>query len=56
MDYQFDHTLDGLYEAKHQCGIKNNVKFLRHADIEKYIKYCKDNNITLENFKLNSYE
>ena len=52
----FDHKLDELYEAKHQCGIRNNVIFLKRVDIEKYIKYCEDNNIALDNFKLTSYE
>ena len=27
------------YEAKHQCMLKNNVKILRNADYNKYIKY-----------------
>ena len=38
----FDHSLDGLYEAKHQCGIKNNVSFLIEKDLNIAIKYVND--------------
>ena len=38
----FDHSLDGLYEAKHQCGIKNNVNFLVEKDLNIAIKYVND--------------
>lgn len=35
----YDHSLDDLYEAKHQCALKNNVKILYQSDCESYIKY-----------------
>lgn len=43
----FDRTLDGLYETKHQCMIKNHIKILKNddlLDIFNYIdnKYTKD--------------
>lgn len=37
-----------LYEAKHQCGLKNNVIFWREKDIQKYIKYV--NNTRFDGF------
>lgn len=33
----FDHSQDGLYEAKHQCGIKNGVLFISDNT---YVNYC----------------
>lgn len=33
----FDHTLDGILEAKHQCALKNNVEII--YDYSKYIDY-----------------
>lgn len=39
MQNPYDHTLDNLYEAKHQCMINNNVKILKHCDYIKYIDY-----------------
>lgn len=47
MQNPFDHSLDGLYEAKHQCGLKNNVIFLREDNMNQIItfvdnKYTKD--------------
>ena len=38
----FDHSQDLLYEAKHQCMIKNNVKILRPIDYQKYLDYIND--------------
>ena len=35
----FDHALDALYEAKHQCALKNNVKILYKEDYKKYIDW-----------------
>lgn len=29
MQNPYDHSQDGLYEAKHQCMIKNNVTILK---------------------------
>ena len=39
MQNPYDHTQDLLYEAKHQCMIKNNVKILRPVDYQKYVDY-----------------
>ena len=36
----FDHSQDDLFEAKHQCMIKNNVKILTSIDYNFYISYC----------------
>ena len=35
----FDHSQDKLYEAKHQCLIKNNVIILYKKDYQKYLEY-----------------
>lgn len=35
----FDSSLDELYEAKHQCALKNNVKILYTKDYQKYLDY-----------------
>ena len=37
----YDHSLDALYEAKHQCAITNNVKILYYKDYKKYLDYIK---------------
>lgn len=39
MQNPFDHTQDDLYEAKHQCGLKNNVIFLMKEDMLEIINY-----------------
>ena len=35
----FDHNLDALFEAKHQCGLKNNVIFLSQNDVQFALNY-----------------
>lgn len=35
----FNHKLDALYEAKHQCCLSNNVKILYSTDYKQYLKY-----------------
>lgn len=35
----WDHSLDALYEAKHQCMLANDVKILTTNDYVQYIKY-----------------
>lgn len=35
----FDHSYDELYEAKHQCGLQNNVQFWTSSDYDKHLKY-----------------
>lgn len=37
----FDRNMDGLYEAKHQCMLRNNVKIMTDCSI--YIKEMKEN-------------
>lgn len=38
----YDHNYDGLYEAKHQCMIKNNVIILKYKEYMKYVKYINE--------------
>lgn len=35
----FDHSKDDIYEAKHQCAIKNNVIVLYTSNCQKYLDY-----------------
>lgn len=35
----WDHSKNGLYEAKHQCMIENNIQILTSVDYNKYISY-----------------
>ena len=37
----YDHNQDDVYEAKHQCMIKNNVMIMTDIDFNKYIEYAK---------------
>lgn len=39
MQNPYNHELDGLFEAKHQCGLKNDVIFITNEDIKKYFNY-----------------
>lgn len=43
MQNPFDNSQDALYEAKHQCGLQNNVQFWRSAEYEKYLQYFIEN-------------
>lgn len=38
----YNHSLDDLMEAKHQCALKNNVKVLYYTDYKKYLDYIID--------------
>ena len=38
----YDETLNDLYEQKHQCMIKNNIKILRKEDLKEVFKYVDD--------------
>ncbi len=38
----WDHSLDGLYEAKHQCMLKNNVVIYDSYAYQKYLDYVDD--------------
>ena len=53
----YNRSLDGLFEAKHQCGILHNVRFILLEDMMKYINYAKISyGITKDNFsKFESY-
>ena len=37
----YDHSQDGIYEAKHQCMLTNGVKFMSQDDCKVYVKYVK---------------
>jgi len=54
----FDHNLDGLYEAKHQCMIRNNVTILKYKDYIFYVNYIKEKYSSdyLEQFKIKKEE
>ncbi len=43
MQNPFDHSEDPLSEAKHQCGLNNNVKFWRSKDYKFAIDYFNEN-------------
>lgn len=49
----WNHQLDYLYEAKHQCMLNNNVKILTSKDYQKYLDYVnlKYNKLYLKQFK-----
>jgi len=39
MQNPYSHDMDSLYEAKHQCGLSNNVTFLTKVDMTEIISY-----------------
>lgn len=39
----YDHSQDALYEAKHQCLLKNNIKILNFEDLENVRNYINEN-------------
>ena len=39
MQNPFDHSLDGLYEAKHQCMLKNDVKIIKVFEMKDILNY-----------------
>lgn len=51
MQNPYDHSKDGLFEAKHQCGLKNNVKFLKKSDMIDIMNYV-NNTYTQDFLKL----
>ena len=51
----WNHKLDALYEAKHQCGILNNVIFLTKKDYTQYINFCKENGINFDDYLKKEY-
>ena len=46
----FDHSLDGLFEAKHQCALENNVKILYNQDYQKYIDWFHEKGYRKEDY------
>lgn len=46
----YNHSLDELYEAKHQCALQNNVKILYSEDYQKYVDWF-NANYNIEDFK-----
>lgn len=54
MQNPYDHTQDELFEAKHQCGLQNNVIFIGKLQIKECIAYLKSKYTKreLNNFKL----
>lgn len=38
----YDHSQDDLYEAKHQCALKNNVHILYYEDYKEALTYFED--------------
>ena len=46
----FDHSQDDLYEAKHQCGLINGVKYLSSNELLPCFIWCKENNFKLEDY------
>lgn len=51
MQNPFNHKLDPLYEAKHQCMLANNVKILKSKDYQKYIDWCLSNIKDIKDYK-----
>lgn len=53
MQNPFNHETDGLYEAKHQCMLKNNVRILTSEQYNTYVEYVKNKygNNYLKSFK-----
>ena len=37
----YDRSMDEIYEAKHQCMIKNSIKLMLPSEYKKYIEYVK---------------
>lgn len=46
----FDHSQDALYEAKHQCGLKNNVEFWTRKKYNFALQYLKQKNININTY------
>ena len=39
MQCPFDHSQDVVYEAKHQCMLKNNVIIYKSIEYNKFLEY-----------------
>ena len=39
MQNPYDHSLDPLYEAKHQCMLANNVKIIKVSEMKDVLDY-----------------
>ena len=46
----FGHSLDALFESKHQCALQNHVIILYKEDYQKYIDWFYQNNYKKEDF------
>ena len=46
----FDHSLDRLFEAKHQCALANNVKILYEQEYKKYINWFNEKGYKKEDY------
>lgn len=42
MQNPYDHSQDGLYEAKHKCMVENGVEIWKSDDYKKYVKYVNE--------------
>ena len=49
----YDPNLNGLYSAKYECMLKNNVILVTKKDMKLYLDFIKDNNISLASFRNN---
>lgn len=38
----YNHDLDGIAEAKHQCGLMNNVIFIGETEIKRIMCFIKE--------------
>lgn len=46
----FDHALDGLFEAKHQCALANGIKILYNTDYQKYLNWFHEKGYKKDNY------
>lgn len=46
----YDHSLDKLFEAKHQCALANNVKILYKDEYQKYLDWFNTQGYKKEDF------
>lgn len=46
----YDHSLDKLFEAKHQCALQNNVKILYQKEYQKYLNWFNNQGYKKEDF------
>ena len=39
MQNPYDHSMDELYKAKHQCALQNNVQFWTSKEMQPILEY-----------------